>query len=431
MKALSRPDQYYNEPNGDTTLVRSAAVFPVTVTNLPHNEINEADTRLGLEAEGVLVDSQNLKAQDASHILDIKGLLPEHAELHGELNKPIIELAFNIGLDYKTLAGKTRESISKLLDILKPAGQDLLYTSVYPGESMEIIEAKIIEFFISNYSKAVAENISFMGLQLHKEFRDGNYAIHLYNHIRTVTHYLTGFILNSPFTQDGRHRGVYSERMLAKKFNVLGGVSPKIQFQKLDDYLKWFQNKIDMGIFEGASATNYDLRPLRFHTNTLEINNLDIAEDVNLWFALLDLYNALCEVIAIHYREGKQLPSDLFNSESDDETITYNRHQVAMNGMQSEIIDATGTSKIPLRAQLEKILRFLEHSGVSFQDQRTESLLSATMKQGSPAEQKVRLYMEKTGVSSRNDLVNRAPNRDALNEVFIEDMAKTTDSVKN
>ena len=419
--SITTPELSYHDSDGIRRTVAEPETTNVTATMLAPGQTEEGGTLLGLEAEMIVADARTLVAQDARVLLDMK--LDGAAELHPELNIEIVELAFSRGLDYDTLRESIVRSMGALRERLSASGQELLMTSVYPFGKLTVdTENPYIAMLTERYGAAVSENVGFIGVQLHKEFRDLGVGIELYNQLRTVLHYLTVFTLNSPLTNDGRYRGMASERIGAKKLNVLGGIPPRITGSP-EEYVQDYQRKLDLGLYEGPSATNYDVRPPRLHTNTIEINVIDICQNTRHWFALLDLYDQICQAIALHHREGKRLPETLFNPDLDADSLAYNRHAVAMSGTESAIVEGTGRRKTPLKEQIEALLRFLEDdAGLRFQDHRTSSVLHDVLDQGSPAERQVQQYARRTG-RTRREIVGTTIDPALIREVLAEEIS--------
>jgi gamma-glutamyl:cysteine ligase YbdK (ATP-grasp superfamily) len=386
-KLVTRERAYLDE-TGQRVVARDTREHPVPERMFAPTA--EGPRLLGIEVELITIDAASLRPIDWAEKPD----LPEGAEIHPELNREVVELAFDRGYAFDELRNRTAMSLAAVRSALRSAQKGVLPWSYHPLSALGPPNPHpFIQYMMRRQGILPLSQIGFTGLQFHREFGTLAEGLRLHNVLRLWLHYLTVLTLCSPFV-GGKYRGMCSERIPAKRNNVLGGIPPRLP-EDVGAFLEYMQQMIDEEVFEGPCATNYDLRPPRVHTGTVETNVQDICPDVGLWFAVLDLFDRLCEAIRLH--KDRPLPADLLSPDVPETIAAHNRHRTAWKGTEATLLDGKGKA-VAARDALARLFHFLERDcGLPWNDLESGRTLEEVLANGSPAQRLIKEYEALSG----------------------------------
>jgi gamma-glutamyl:cysteine ligase YbdK (ATP-grasp superfamily) len=347
--------------------------------------------KIGLEIEGAVICADTLDVTGAVDLVTKVRLQSTVGRVHSELNSESIELAVAPTSSASLLEANARACLAALVEELNLSQRMVCFTGLFPSDRYTFNRKPAVVRLEEIYGRAIYDAFTGChGIHLHRHCGTGDVSIAVYNAVRCIVPAFIAMTANSPLSLTGKYRGLCSERLIARRQAPLSGPAPRATHRTIEGYRLWQDEKIRLGVFEGPSATHYDVRPLRFDLGTVELIALDACEDPAMWIAVADLYDCFCEAVAIHHTSGTELPAWLYDL--DDETLAFNRHMAIRDGTKAVILLPDRPSeegRVPMRAYIDKILWFLSVSGKSV-CRNTYEVLSDTLNNGCPAEIKLR-----------------------------------------
>ena len=304
---------------------------------------------LGAEEELWLAHPETFKLADGAQ----KILVLEPATLFsGELID--CEIESNTGV-HEQPAGVLADLVSRrriLLGHAEQLGRVLGTSGTHPigdWREQEIIDKPHYQRLQKKLGWLIRRNNTF-SLHVHYAVQGRGKAVYLFNRLREYVPHMLALSVNSPFWQ-GEYTDMHSARVLmfSRAYHRAGLPGPFGSWMEYTDYVDYLTRA---GLIDTLGEIWWDVR-LHPGLGTVEIRAFDAQTDVVRNEALVTLAAALCDVLALEYDSGGQMPI-IPNRE-----IEENKWSAQRYGLEGIFIDHQTHEAVETRTAVETLVRRL------------------------------------------------------------------------
>jgi glutamate---cysteine ligase / carboxylate-amine ligase len=301
---------------------------------------------LGAEEELWLAHPETFKLADGAQ----KILALEPATLFsGELID--CEIESNTGV-HEQPAGVLADLVSRRRILLGHAEQlvRVLGTSgthpIGDWREQEIIDKPHYQRLQKKLGWLIRRNNTF-SLHVHYAVQGRGKAVYLFNRLREYVPHMLALSVNSPFWQ-GEYTDMHSARVLmfSRAYHRAGLPGPFGSWMEYTDYVDYLTRA---GLIDTLGEIWWDVR-LHPGLGTVEIRAFDAQTDVVRNEALVALAAALCDVLALEYDSGGQMPI-IPNRE-----IEENKWSAQRYGLEGIFIDHQTHEAVETRTAVETLV---------------------------------------------------------------------------
>jgi glutamate---cysteine ligase / carboxylate-amine ligase len=301
---------------------------------------------LGAEEELWLAHPETFKLADGAQ----KILALEPATLFsGELID--CEIESNTGV-HEQPAGVLADLVSRrriLLGHAEQLGRVLGTSGTHPigdWREQEIIDKPHYQRLQKKLGWLIRRNNTF-SLHVHYAVQGRGKAVYLFNRLREYVPHMLALSVNSPFWQ-GEYTDMHSARVLmfSRAYHRAGLPGPFGSWMEYTDYVDYLTRA---GLIDTLGEIWWDVR-LHPGLGTVEIRAFDAQTDVVRNEALVALAAALCDVLALEYDSGGQMPI-IPNRE-----IEENKWSAQRYGLEGIFIDHQTHEAVETRTAIETLV---------------------------------------------------------------------------
>jgi glutamate---cysteine ligase / carboxylate-amine ligase len=301
---------------------------------------------LGAEEELWLAHPETFKLADGAQ----KILALEPATLFsGELID--CEIESNTGV-HEQPAGVLADLVSRrriLLGHAEQLGRVLGTSGTHPigdWREQEIIDKPHYQRLQKKLGWLIRRNNTF-SLHVHYAVQGRGKAVYLFNRLREYVPHMLALSVNSPFWQ-GEYTDMHSARVLmfSRAYHRAGLPGPFGSWMEYTDYVDYLTRA---GLIDTLGEIWWDVR-LHPGLGTVEIRAFDAQTDVVRNEALVALAAALCDVLALEYDSGRQMPI-IPNRE-----IEENKWSAQRYGLEGIFIDHQTHEAVETRTALKTLV---------------------------------------------------------------------------
>lgn len=191
------------------------------------------------------------------------------------------------------------------------------------------------------------------GMHVHVGVDDPDKAIHVSNGMRVHLPMLLALSANSPFWRADAS-GLLSTRTPIFRAFPRVGIPPR--YEDFEDFSRRVQFMVESKVIEDYTYLWYDVRPHPMF-GTVEVRVMDAQTRVEHTLAIAALVQSLVRELCEHFDAGKRLTSFPY------QMLDENKWLAARNGLEGELVDLPGTSRVQTRELVRRVLtRMREHA---------------------------------------------------------------------
>src|SRR5436309_3986478 len=300
---------------------------------------------LGIEEELMILDRETLELVNA-----IESLIEAApaGEIKPELMESVLEVstepcadAPEAGAQLRALRGHVTQSAAQKNLAIGSAGTHPFAM----WEDQRIVAPPRYRDLISALRFVARQELIF-GIHVHVGIDDPDKAIHVANGMRVHVPVLLALSANSPFWRADA-TGMASTRTPIFRAFPRVGIPPT--YKDWEDYERRIEFMIKAKVIEDYTYLWHDVRP---HPNfgAVEVRVMDSQTHVEHTLGLAALVQGLVKELSEHFEAGEQLSSYPF------EMLDENKWLAARHGLEGELVDLPGSSRVSTRALAQRLL---------------------------------------------------------------------------
>jgi carboxylate-amine ligase len=306
---------------------------------------------IGIEEELMILDAGSLELVNA-----IESLLEEapSGEIKPELMESVLEISTEPCPNTREAGDQVRALRGQVASTAASKGYAIGSAGTHPfamWEDQRIVARPRYRDLISALRFVARQELIF-GMHVHVGIDDPEKAIHVANGMRVHVPVLLGLSANSPFWR-ADSTGLASTRTPIFRAFPRVGIPPT--YKNWEDYSRRIDFMVEAKVIEDYTYLWHDVRP---HPSfgTVEVRVCDSQTRVEHTMGLAALIQALVRELAEHFDAGKHLSSYPY------EMLDENKWLAARHGLDGELVDLPGASRVPTRELARRLLdRMREH----------------------------------------------------------------------
>jgi carboxylate-amine ligase len=309
-----------------------------------NSDISQSYT-LGIEEEVMLLEPERwLLAQSSDEVL---AALSDELLLHTspETHAAVIELATGVHTDVDGVGSELRSLRRRLRRELGEMGLTAAAAGTHPSTVWEETQVSGSPRYrmLNDSLRVLARREPTMALHVHVGVPEPEAAVRLLNALRRQLPILLALSANSPFWQ-GRDVGFDSARTVI--FQAFPRTGPPRHFRSYGDYVAAVDALIAPGAVADPSFLWWDAR-LQPRLGTVEVRVMDAQSSLDDVAPIV----ALIQSVA-HLELEEEAPAPVLRAE----VLAENRFLAARDGMDAQLIDASGRCLTPIRELLDELV---------------------------------------------------------------------------
>jgi carboxylate-amine ligase len=304
---------------------------------------------IGIEEELMIVDDETLDlAQSIEGLLADLEDVPTRGEVKPELMESVCEIATTPCRNTAEAGAQLRALRRQVAETASQRGLSIGSAGTHPfamWEDQRISARPRYRDLIAGLQFVARQEIIF-GIHVHVGVDDPDKAIHVTNGMRVHLPLLLALSANSPFWR-GDQTGLDSTRTPIFRAFPRVGIPPR--YDDFGDWSRKIDFMLDAKVIRDYTYLWYDVRP---HPNfgTVEVRVMDSQTRLEHTLGLAGFVQAMVKELCEHYEAGKPLSNYPW------EMLDENKWLAARHGLEGELVDLPGTSRVPVRDLARRLI---------------------------------------------------------------------------